>query len=176
MDSHQSTTLALGIDFSSTALHCAYGTPGSTPYRLKLPIHSMVHEDRVIEAHEQTSKFLDIVEKNWPNLETSVMVIERPFLGHSVKTLVVLSAIQTAVILTAHLRSWYPVQEDPNVIRKQILGKGTSSKKGEIKELAKQYVLDQWGWEVGPDEADALVIWRYAEWLVVGSTRSSVAS
>jgi Holliday junction resolvasome RuvABC endonuclease subunit len=158
-----STRLAMGIDFSSLALHVAYGG-GIEPYRLVLRLDSHEPEDRCTEVAVWLNKLLATIERQYEDLQLTVMAIEKPWMGVNTQTLITLCQIQAACIVTCQLRDWFVFQQDPSVIRKKILGVGTVSKKGGIKKLAQEYVRKTHAWEVDGDTADSIVIWHYAKW------------
>jgi Holliday junction resolvasome RuvABC endonuclease subunit len=167
MNDPELTRLAMGIDFSTLALHVAYG-PGPLPYRLRFDLSHLDPEERMTEAAELLDKALAQMEEHWPNLNLSIMVIEKPFFGVNKGTTIILTQVQAACIVTCQLRKWYTVQEDPSKIRKKVLGVGTAPGKGEIKRVAQAWVknhhhLDE---ELDPDTSDSVVIWHYAKWLV----------
>lgn len=157
--------LAMGIDFSTLALHVSYG-PGPEPYRLVFPLGHLDHEDRLVLAAELLDKLLVQIENQWPDLLLSIMVIEKPWFGVNKQTTITLTQIQAACIVACQLRKWYTVQEDPSKIRKKILGIGSSPEKGEIKKIAQAWVLKELGLDLDTDTSDSVVIWSYAKWLV----------
>lgn len=167
MNDPELTRLAMGIDFSTLALHVAYG-PGPLPYRLRFDLSHLDPEERMAEAAELLYKAMERMEEHWPNLEFSVMVIEKPFFGINKGTTITLTQIQAACIVTCQLRKWYTVQEDPSKIRKKVLGVGTAKGKGAIKLLAQAWVKEHHGLDeaLDADTSDSVVIWHYARWLM----------
>lgn len=155
----------MGIDYSTLALHVTYG-PGPEPYRLKLPLDHLDAEDRAVQVATWLNELLARIELNYPDLKFTVMCIERPWMGANVRTVITLTQIQAACIVTCQLRNWFVVQEDPSKIRKRILGVGSVREKGGIKKLGQQWVREHHGLEADPDTADSIVIWAYAQWLV----------
>lgn len=164
--------LCLGIDYSTLALHVAYG-PGPEPFRLKLPLDHLDPEDRAMEVVEWLSRLLERIEQQYPNLEFSLMCIEKPWMGISASTLITLTQVQTACLIACQLRSWFAVQEDPNKIRKKVLGVGSVQEKGGIKKLAQQWVRDHHHLEADYDTSDSIIIWHYALWLLDAAVLSA---
>jgi Holliday junction resolvasome RuvABC endonuclease subunit len=164
--------MALGIDYSTLALHVAYG-PGPEPYRLKLPLDHLDPEDRAMEVVDWLVKLIARIEEQYPDLEFTLMAIEKPWLGISASTLIILTQVQTACIIACQQHGWFAVQEDSNKIRKKILGVGSVPEKGGIKKLAQQWVRDHHHLEADPDTADSIVIWHYALWLTENAVLSA---
>jgi Holliday junction resolvasome RuvABC endonuclease subunit len=156
--------IAMGVDFSTLALHVSYG-PGPTPYHFKLTLTHLDPEDRIYEVYEKMTLLYTRIKRRWPDLEFSVLVVERPFLGKGVTTLRTLTQVQSAILLAGRQAEWYTVQEDPSVIRKNVLGQGTAKGKGEIKRIGQAWVKATHQIEVDLDTADSIVIWSYAKWL-----------
>jgi Holliday junction resolvasome RuvABC endonuclease subunit len=125
------TCIAMGIDISTLALHVTYG-PGPQPYRLKFTLDHLDPEDRAVQVAHWLEKLLQQIDRSFEDLQLSIMVIEKPFLGMNVRTLITLTQIQAACIVTCQLHDWFAVQEDPNKIRKHVLGVGTVKEKGGI--------------------------------------------
>lgn len=159
--------LAMGIDFSTLAIHVTYGAGDhyQLPYRLVHPLDTLDPEDRCTEVASWLNRLLAQIENQYDGLEFTLMCIERPWMGKNVRTVINLTQIQAACIVTCQLRGWFVVQEDPNKIRKKVLGVGTVQEKGGIKKLAQQHCRDKWGMEFDGDTADSMVIWEYARWL-----------
>lgn len=157
--------LAMGIDFSTLALHVSYG-PGPIPFRLKFDLSKLDHEDRLIEAFDLIDRLLNQIEEQWPDLVLSIMVIEKPWFGTNKQTVITLTQVQAACIVACAHRKWYVVQEDPSKIRKKVLGVGSSTEKGQIKKIGQAWVKDNLDLTLGPDASDSVVIWSYAKWLV----------
>jgi Holliday junction resolvasome RuvABC endonuclease subunit len=156
--------LSMGIDYSTLALHVAYG-PGPEPFRLKLPLAHLDPEDRAMEVFDWLTKLISRIEEQYPDLEFTLMSIEKPWLGLNAGTLITLTQVQTACIIACQLHKWFAVSEDSNKIRKKILGVGSVPEKGGIKKLAQQWVRDTHQLETDFDTADSIVIWHYATWL-----------
>lgn len=159
------TRLAMGVDFSTLALHVSYG-PGPIPFRLKFDLSELDHEDRLIEAFDVMDKLLNQIEEQWPDLILSIMVIEKPWFGSNKQTVITLTQVQAACIVACAHRKWYVVQEDPSKIRKKIVGVGSSTEKGQIKKIGQAWVRTNLGLELDLDTSDSVVIWSYAKWLV----------
>jgi Holliday junction resolvasome RuvABC endonuclease subunit len=159
------TKMAMGIDFSTLALNVTYGLRPE-PYRLKFDLGDIDHEDRLIEVAEVMDKLLEQIEIQWPDLVLSIMVIEKPWFGSNKQTVITLTQVQAACIVSCARRKWYVVQEDPSKIRKKVIGVGSSTEKGEIKKLAQKWVEEHHGVKLDDNASDSVVIWEYAQWLV----------
>lgn len=152
----------MGVDFSTNALHCAYGEVDNPhPKIVKIPVDGDFAEDWIGHIADRFGILLDQLE-DMGEIELSLMVIERPFYSTNPRTTLKLAQVQAAAICTAHTHKWVTCQKDPSEIRKEVLGVGTAKGKGKIKELAQEWVTKEFGRSFDPDESDALVIWRFA--------------
>lgn len=156
--------VVMGIDYSSKALHCAYGQEHD-PYRQVVKVEGQLSESRIAAIYDELSKLFDRIEKRWdPSL--SLLVVERPFLHHNRHTAIILAQMESAVMTTAHAWKWQVMEIDPSEIRRQVLGVGTTGKKGGIKVLAQEYVRREHGLDLDPDTADSIVIYDHARFLI----------
>lgn len=154
--------LVLGVDFSSKALHCVYGELDAPhPILVRIPVDGAVAEDWIASVADRLGAMLDQLEL-LGEIEISFMVIERPFYSSNPRTALKLAQVQAAAICTAHTKKWVATEVDPSKIRKEVLGRGTSSYKGQIKEEAIKWVQQKYGKLYDSDESDAFVIWEYA--------------
>lgn len=118
-----------------------------------------------MSAADRLSVLLRSLRVAIPGDEMRLLVVERPFLHKfNPHTAITLSQIQSACMTTAYLRGWAILEMDPTEIRKQIIGVGTSRKKGEIKLLVQQWVQENLHLTLNSDQADSVVIWSYARY------------
>lgn len=155
--------IALGIDLSSKALHCAYGAD-ERPFFQVLKLSGQLAESRIAAVADQLGLLLDRIEKRFEP-ELALLVVERPFVHVNPKTGIVLAQIQSAAMTTAYLKRWQIIEMDPTEIRKRM-GIVHSAKKGETKLRVQQRVYEELGMDLDPDSSDAALIWLFAKYLL----------
>ena len=153
--------MVVGVDFSTKALHCCFGSDDQ-PQLARLEITASETETQTALVFELLSGLLKAIEERY-GCEPGLLVIERPWAGSNARSVVKLGQIQGAVMATAHSRGWVAKEQDPSVIRKVVVGQGTARGKGAIKEIVRNWVKMVYKMDVSEDAADAIVIWSYGQ-------------
>lgn len=158
--------ILMGIDFSTKALHCTYGTlDQEKPWIIRIPVEGVAAEEWIGNVYDRLSVLLESIE-NLGDLDLGFMVIELPFFGRNAGTTIKLAQVQSAAIAACHTHQWVTCEMDPSKIRKKVLGVGGSSVKGEIKQKAMDWVEAKYHLGLDSDEADSVVIWEYAKMIL----------
>jgi len=151
--------LAMGVDFSTKALHCCFENDGH-PQIARLEIANA-------EIEVTISLVFDLLGGLIKTLgDPGILVVERPWSGTNARSVVKLGQVQGAILATAYAHGWIAREVDPSSIRKAIVGQGTAKGKGAIKQIVQDWVKMVYKMELSEDAADAVVIWEYARLLV----------
>jgi Holliday junction resolvasome RuvABC endonuclease subunit len=149
--------MVVGVDFSTKALHCAFGD--QAPQLARLDVAAAAKELQVGLICDLLGGLLD-------RLEPGLLVVERPWGGTNARTVVQMGQIQGAVMAVAHSHGWVVYEADPSTMRREVIGKGTAKGKGAIKQLVQDWVKMVHRIDVSSDAADAIVIWEYGRSLL----------
>lgn len=149
----------VGVDFSTKALHCCFGT--DVPQIARLEIAASETEVQASLVYELLGGLLRTLEERGES--PGLVVVERPWAGANARSVVKLGQVQGAIMATAYAQGWTVREEDPSVIRKAVVGQGSARGKGVIKQIVRDWVKMVYKLDLSEDAADAVVIWAYGE-------------